>query len=586
MQLQQESIADRVKRLEAKGFRHIKGQGRIFAVPDFLDPEHDQNPWMFTHHPATLSAPTLDVLETLVDGYDPQRFRAVLLDTFRGYNLMRGDEKVFATPAWAGEIDVHDEDERRRFVATYGEDVEEVKKRLEVLEASAPVEFAGWLPIFEKAGNCGRHPQFAHTTAPPPGYRFRCSAPRKKLAAPVWDAALLVKLLYPLRLAGNVLWAVIGVFLFFFGRGPSVGIRARFRAIASAAKLFVLLWRGGCRVVPIVRFIRTRHFTSQMLLGAQRGPVFLPSMPFTYGQNPWFVEIEDPTTLFYPHIQNGHTHSLRVRESPFYPILRTFLESKRCKGIITHMRSTARMVKTLFASDEIAAKVFYAPLGVKSPERWQRHEDNDEIHLIFTNSWHQQESNFFVRGGLDVLEAFAVLRARYPHLRLTMRTGLPHLDHHYLRLIEDGWVRVISRFQEPAEMDALLSGSHIFVLPAARVHIVSLLQAMSYGLAVVTCDGWGVEEYVTHERNGLIVKGRYGKVSWADYDTGFLREDYDPIYTSDPEIVQGLVDAISQLVENRELRKTLGHNARTDVQNTYNLESWNRALKKALDAAL
>jgi glycosyltransferase involved in cell wall biosynthesis len=251
------------------------------------------------------------------------------------------------------------------------------------------------------------------------------------------------------------------------------------------------------------------------------------------------------------------------------------------------MRSTAELVPTLFGSDTIAKKVFYTPLGVKIPPRWQRHEDNpEEVHLLFINSWCQVPSNFYVRGGLDVLEAFAILHERYPQLRLTLRTALPQLDDHYHRILEKGWVRIMNRFLSAEEMADLHADSHIFLLPAARVHIVSLLQAMSYGLAVVASDGWGIEEYLEHERNGLVVKGRYGKASWADLEAGMLREDYEPMYTADPDVVHGIVEAVSQLVEDHELRRRLGRAARRDVETKYSLEHWNWGLKGALDRAL
>ena len=298
-------------------------------------------------------------------------------------------------------------------------------------------------------------------------------------------------------------------------------------------------------------------------------------MPYTFGQNPWIIEIEDPTTLFYPFVQNGGTGGLRIAESPYFPIVKALLESGQCKGIVTHVRSTADLLPTLFGSDVIRRKVFYAPLGVQVPSRRQRHldRDGDEIHLLFINSWCQVPENFYVRGGLDVLEAFAVLRERYPQLRLTLRTALPDLDAHYHRILEAADVRVVNRFLSAEEMSALHADSHIFLLPAARIHIVSLLQAMSYGLAVVGSDGWGMEEYLHHERNGLVVKGRYGKASWADETAGLLREDYEPMYTPDPEVVAGLVEAVSRLVEDRELRRRLGGAARRDVETTYNLEA-------------
>ena len=60
-----------------------------------------------------------------------------------------------------------------------------------------------------------------------------------------------------------------------------------------------------------------------------------------------------------------------------------------------------------------------------------------------------------MRGGLDVLEAFAILRERYPHVRLTIRSTRDALDDHYHRIMEAGWVRVIDRFLTAEEMEAL-----------------------------------------------------------------------------------------------------------------------------------
>ncbi|HXD87386.1 MAG TPA: glycosyltransferase, partial [Urbifossiella sp.] len=149
-----------------------------------------------------------------------------------------------------------------------------------------------------------------------------------------------------------------------------------------------------------------------------------------------------------------------------------------------------------------------------------------------------------------------------------------------------GWVRVIDRFMTAEEMAALHADSHIYLLPAARVHIVSLLQAMSYGLAIVASDGWGIEEYLDHERNGLVVTGRYGKASWADAEEGLLREDYEPMFTSDPDVVEGIVEAVSRLVEDALLRRELGRAARRDIETKFTGSRWNEGLREALSRAL
>ncbi len=574
--------------LSYRGFRLILTHGRAYAFPPSVEPLAPVLTGQLFSHPATLSAGTQEELESLIDDHFPAGpEQPEFVSPSDEYELVRYRGEYHGVPRAAGPLDLALAEDRRRAGVVTGKSPEEVRAGFEARRLAAPVEFAGWLPIYEKSGDCGRHPQFAHTGEAPLGYRFTCSAPpQRPCVQSFWDKTLGRLLASATRLAIKI-WAIGRSFACLIRPVEGVTWRGRLRVLAAMARLGARLLCQGASPGSVWQFLHSRHFTSQLLLSSRRGLVFLTSMPYTFGQNPWVIEIEDPTTLFYPLIQNGGTCNLRIKESPYFPIVKTLLESDQCKGILTHMRSTANMVPTLFGSEIIRKKVFYSPLGVKLPSHWQRHEEraNEEIHLLFINSWCQVPENFYVRGGLDILEAFAILHERYPQLRLTMRTALPALDSHFYRILESGWVRVIDRFLPADEMAALHANSHIFLLPAARVHIVSLLQAMSYGLAVVGSDGWGMEEYLNHERNGLIVKGRYGKVSWADDEAGMLREDYEPMATSDAAVVQGIVDAVSLLVEDRGLRARLGRAARNDVETNYTVERWNQNLKNVFDQA-
>jgi glycosyltransferase involved in cell wall biosynthesis len=570
-----------------KGFYFTRSHGRLYAIPPFLDPDELHVRKRLHIHPAVLSASTIEELEVLVAGYDPSPFQPEIIEFYEGYHIAQHGGTYYGIRHSAGYVDLNLEEEQRRADVIRGKSCQEIRKAIDTARQAVPVEFAGWLPVFEFAGNCGRHPQFTHTVAPPAGYNFTRSSPAEKFRLP-----------FRATMAGLFLWRVSRAvwslrllarpFLGAFRGGRRLPLRDRCRTLLAVARLFIVLWRGGAGVFPILQFLQSRHFQSQALLANRKALVFLPSIPYTYNQNPWVIEIEDPTTLFYPHIQNGTECQHSIPDMPCYRVVRALLESEPCRGIITHMQSTARMVRTLFRSETITRKITYAPLGVRVPARWQHHEEDDPetIHILFTNSWSQIPACFYGRGGLDVLEAFGILHERYPQLRLTMRTSLPVLADLYHQIIETGWVRVIDRFLSAEEMEALHAQSHIFLLPAARVHIVSLLQAMSYGLSVVTSDGWGIEEYVRDEGNGLIVKGRYGKTSWVNEEAGILCENYDPTHTSDPVVVQGIVDAISRLVEDAALRRRLGHAARKDVEEKYNMEQWNAALKAALDKAL
>jgi glycosyltransferase involved in cell wall biosynthesis len=570
---------------EYGGFRLIRAYGCVYAVRPPADPEEMLRRGELLRYEGALSATNLPELKALIDASDPAAAGPEKVGECDGHVLFRHRGSFHGIPRTAGWVDLDSPEERSRVGVISAATRAEVEERLRRLAGSAPVEFAGWMPIYKVSGNCGQHPQFAHCGTPPPGYRFTSSAPPP---APGLNGE--ANRLERLCIAAGKLAVLLGrvvspLFALLRGRGS---LRSRLGVLGAVLRLFFLLLRRGARVWPTLRFLQSRHFQSQILLAPNRGVVFLTSMPYTFGQNPWVIEIEDPTTLFYPLIQNGHTSDLDLRESPYFPIVKTLLELDSCKAILTHVRSTARLVCTLFGSETIRRKVLYAPLGVELPASWQRHlpQSSDEpIELLFINSWCQVPSNFFLRGGLEILDAFATLRVRYPQLRLTLRTSLPGLDPRYLRVLEAGGVRLIDRFLSPDEMAELHTCSHIFLLPAARIHVVSLLQAMAHGLAVVTSDGWGIEEYIDHERNGLVVPGRYGKASWADEEAGMLREDYDAMYTPDPDVVAGLIEAVSRLVEDRDLRARLGRAARADVETRFNPEGWNRGLKAAFDLA-
>jgi glycosyltransferase involved in cell wall biosynthesis len=569
-----------------KQYSLVRTHGRVFAVPPPLDAEDLLKSSTLFTHPAVLSAPTLGELQALIDQAGDTRPELVL--RHKEYDLLRHRGELLAVLRSARPVDLDLPDERRRGGVLRGDSIDDLRRRIDEARAATPVEFAGWLPIFELSSNCGRHPQFTHVSRPPEGYRFSCSAPPPRRPWRFWKKSVAPLLEKTGKALGAALSAVRPFFSMLCG-GPRVGLRTRLRVLGAMGRLGVRLLRAGAGPLAVARFLQSRHFHSQLLLGRCDDLVFLTSFPYTYGQNPWVVEIEDPTTLFFPMAHNGRTGDRDLGATAAFPVLKAMLEADHCKGIITHMKSTARLVPALFKSETIRKKVFYAPLGVQVPPRWRRHDeerDPDEIHLLFINSWHQIPTNFYLRGGLDVLEAFATLKTRYPQLRLTLRSHLPALDDHFHRILESNWVRVINRMVTPEEMAELHLNSDIYLLPAARVHIVSLLQAMSYGLPVVASDGWGFEEYVEHERNALVVKGRYGKVTWADYDAGVLREDYDPMYTADPDVVAGIVESVSRLVEDRKLRARLGRAARADVETKYSLARWNAALKTAFDRAL
>ncbi len=441
------------------------------------------------------------------------------------------------------------------------------------------IEFAGWLPCFKFFGDCGRHPQFSHIETPPDGYQFIRSEPAAGPSATPGAGAKAVKSDW----AGGMLFRAL---LAVARQAYRFGAAKSLRTLADVVACYFRLRRAGCRITPVLQFLRTRHFASQILLPARPELLFLTSIPYTFGRRPWVIEIEDITTLFLPFYMNGCTSRTPIRRSPYLPIVKTMLESPSCRGIITHMRSTAESLPKLFRSDIVGAKTSYVPYGVTLPPVAQTQTAGNRLNMLFTCSWHQIPESFYFRGGLDVIRAFETLHARYPHVRLTLRTRLPRLKPRFLRVLEQCQVRVIDHYLSDEDMEQLMRSAHIFLLPAARIHVVSVLRAMAHGHVVVASDGWGFREYVEHNRNGMIVPGRYGKASWVDEENGLMREDHNRMLSSDRTVSDGLAATVSTLIEDHELRHRLGRQARRDAAARFNLENWNHGLKAALDKAV
>ena len=261
---------------------------------------------------------------------------------------------------------------------------------------------------------------------------------------------------------------------------------------------------------------------------------------------------------------------------------------RECLQIITHMLSTAQSLQKIF-NPEIAAKVRYVPLGVPARsneeicETYQK-KFKGNIALFFSCSWHQE--NFEVRGGLDVLEAFDILCSKYNNLSLVIKCKMPQqIPQKHFKILEKYLNKKIFIIQEKlsdADMTSLMKKSDIFLIPSARIHVVSILNTMALGMPVVASDAWNTKEYIEDNVNGMIVSGRYGKTSWVDED-GLLREDYRILYQGDSEFALKLAQKIDFLIQNDDFRFQITKNAMNDIHTKYSIERYNVGLKRCYD---
>ncbi len=335
----------------------------------------------------------------------------------------------------------------------------------------------------------------------------------------------------------------------------------------------------------LFEFLQSRPLDRIFTIPSSAGLVFVPTYPFYMAANNWIMMIEDYTTLLYPFVHNGFTYDLDIRSVPCFKIIKSLFSLKNCKGIITHVNNTYDTLKTLFDTEEIRNKVKYVPIGFPIPSiEKKKNISKDRIDLLYISSYHGGASHFFVRGGREILAAFRIIAERYPNVYLTIHSPLPWKS---LSRLEKRLIKNHPRLEysenhiEDNEFQDLLYRSDIFLIPAFRLHSISTVQALSYGLPVICSDGWGFSEFVQDGITGFLAKGQYGRHSWIDSD-GILREDYRGA-TMNQTLVAELVDKTSILAEDVDLLREMSGNARNYALKDFSIKARNRKLKDIFD---
>jgi len=427
------------------------------------------------------------------------------------------------------------------------------------------IEYAGYV-LGGEFGGAASHPQFQHIHYPPKNYCFTQNP--QPLDSDYCEA--LESLINSLEKEQGKLRKSHDIANFFWSNLTQ-------RAISY-----------GASICDVKDFLKERNISFQTQIPCRAKLVFIPTIPYSINLVPWVIEIEDSTTLFFPYIHNGETSSVDVRQLRFYPVIKALLESQQCHAIITHVRSTANNLVNLFDSKIIQDKTIFTPIGVKLPNLNSKKKINlNSINVLFSNSWNQKYTNFFLRGGHDVLEAFFFLLDKYPSLNLILRSKIPNLNQKHLTLIQSHpRIKIIEDFLTEKELHELMLNIDIYLVPSARLHVMSAVKALSYGIPVIASDGWGFSEYIQDKVNGFLIPGRYGICSWIDSENGMLREDYSTIKHSEgttPQIVEGIIKSVSSLVENQQLIEKMSIQARKTVEEKFSLDLWNKVLKQSFD---
>jgi len=287
-------------------------------------------------------------------------------------------------------------------------------------------------------------------------------------------------------------------------------------------------------VLNVPRYVYVK--TDADLIHSSRG--LLP-----LNDKPWVLDAEYSLPFFMRH-ENSSSEWCKNK-------IRKMLLSKNCKKIIPFSHIGIKSIISTFNLEghEDKFKVIYPAV---KPSGLARSNDTNKIKFLFVGR------RFFGKGGRETLEAFRIIKKKYPKAELTM--WCDDVPQEYIQDYKE--VNFISEFL-PRDylIKELYCKSDIFIMPTyIDTFGMVFLEAMSLGLPIISTDVFAVPEIVEDRKSGLIVKSN---VSLWDKNgnNSFIgkEKEFDEILkASKPEIVKQLVDCASELIENPKLRESLG----------------------------
>jgi glycosyltransferase involved in cell wall biosynthesis len=308
-----------------------------------------------------------------------------------------------------------------------------------------------------------------------------------------------------------------------------------------------------------------------------------PGIALTYSsghlvfrKEPWILEIEYVTQLtgFRPdHLRR------------FQGLVERTLGSAYCRKILCWSCFTQQGLLSFLDCFSFSDKIEVVYHAIP-PKTFTKAYNTEKVKLLFVGSANFA-NEFEVKGGKEVLEAYSVLRQRFNHIELTMRSDVP--DHRKAKYQGLPGLRFIEKIIPYEQLEEEFKTADIFILPAHNTPFMVYLEAMSYELPVITTDLYANPEYVADGRTGLLVRPFDKRRYHIDYSLPpeLSTRAFKAVRDLYPEVVQDLVDKTSLLIDNPTLRRQMGKAGRWEIEHgKFSIRRRNEQLKRIFDEAI
>lgn len=182
--------------------------------------------------------------------------------------------------------------------------------------------------------------------------------------------------------------------------------------------------------------------------------------------------------------------------------------------------------------------------------------NSDSIRILFNG-------NFFIKGGANVVDVFESLQKDFPNIELRLccdinidfHTDDETLRQYYLSKIANNKSINMGRVSREEFVNNILPNTDIYLLPTyGDAFGFAVLEAMSYGIPVVSTNYMAIPEMIEHGNSGYMVD--IGSYDCPSLFKGCYVKKLPAVFKED--VNNQLTPYMAKLIQSPDLRKKLG----------------------------
>lgn len=299
------------------------------------------------------------------------------------------------------------------------------------------------------------------------------------------------------------------------------------------------------------------------------------------GNKPWVVDTESGHGLL------GFKYSLS-KKNYFLKIAKNVLKQKSCKKILCWSEICKKSFLEVFGEEfQDKVEVVYPshhPVKIDLNEKFKKKKRNKKVKFLFVSRRFQE------KGGYELLEAFNKIKNNYD-CELVLISKFPRdVINKYSN---DKKIKLIEAKLSREKLAEYFKEADIFIYPnRIDTYGFVIIDAMAYGLPVITMDIYAIPEMMKPEVNGLLIKPL---LTWHDKKGNHLWKDDWTYYKNYEKAFQENHDKYSseiafemeKLVKNKKLREKMGWNNFNEVsKGKFSIKNRNKKLGKIYSECL